>query len=178
MDDPAVLPDVSLEGGGELCAFFRSHGATTFREAARIIRGWPYFWPDPKPASIAQCLELQGGTCTEKHAVAAACAKELDLAVYKAVGIYPLDAALVEGVGPLLAARGIRALPALHCFLVYGRYRVDLTEGNCSGKTGPIDRFWSVKTFAPLPAQAELDEWLDLRRRCAEILRLSVACQH
>ena len=37
----------------------------------------------------------------------------------------------------------------VHCFLVYDRLRVDLTEGNLNGKKGPIDHFLLTHHVAP-----------------------------
>jgi hypothetical protein len=36
----------------------------------------------------------------------------------------------------------------IHCFLVYGDYRVDLTEGNRNGKNQPIDDFLHTEPVA------------------------------
>jgi hypothetical protein len=50
----------------------------------------------------------------------------------------------------------------VHCFLVYDRFRVDLTEGNLNGKNGPIDDF--VFTARVAPDIAARDEYLLYRQ--------------
>ena len=44
----------------------------------------------------------------------------------------------------------------IHCFLVYDRFRVDLTEGNVNGKNGPIDELlFAVAVQANIQAKEE-----------------------
>ncbi|MCK7515680.1 MAG: hypothetical protein MZV70_74685 [Desulfobacterales bacterium] len=81
------------------------------------------------------------GTCTTKHAVIATLAAELGLPITRGVGIYAMTEAIVTGTDKILAEYGLPYVPMIHCFLEYGNYRVDLTEGNRNGKNRPIDDF-------------------------------------
>jgi hypothetical protein len=49
--------------------------------------------------------------------------------------------ALVSGADKILIEYRLPDVPMIHCFLEYGEYRVDLTEGNRNGKNRPIDDF-------------------------------------
>ena len=69
---------------------------------------------------------------------------------------------LLKGVvGPIvddLNAFNLPYVPMLHCFLVYGDYRVDLTEANHNGKNRPIDQF--LHTEKVIPNISAKDEYL------------------
>ena len=96
------------------------------------------------------------GSCTTKHAVIATLAVELDLPVAKHIGIYAMTEAIVTGTDRILQQYGLPHLPMIHCFLVHGRYRVDLTEGNHNGKNRPIDEMLYTEAVTPtIPAKAE-----------------------
>jgi hypothetical protein len=56
---------------------------------------------------------------------------------------------LVTGAGRICKAYGLAAIPVVHCFLTYDRFRVDLTEGNLNGKNGPIDEFLFTRNVSP-----------------------------
>ena len=200
MDDIRVLPEFPLNPHGAICKIFLERGIKHLRQVAELIRNWPYGYPDSPLGSVLDCANLGYGTCTEKHAVVAACAMEMAVPVFKVVGIYPLDTRLVSGIAPILADFRVPFVPATHCFLIFREYRIDLTEGNCNGKNGPIDQYWQIHKVAPLPSQAELDalyadfiehdfrrfmpyaselglaDWRELKHRCTEQLKLSLAC--
>jgi len=89
------------------------------------------------------------GTCTTKHMAVGLLAQEMGLPVTKAVGIYPMTEGLVTGAGRICRTFGLPYIPVLHCFLVCGDRRVDLTEGNRNGKNGPIQGFLHTETVAP-----------------------------
>ena len=82
-------------------------------------------------------------------------AEESGLAITKNIGIYPMTEALVTGTGKILAKYDLPYVPMLHCFLEYGEYRVDLTEGNHNGKNGPIDDFLFTARVAPNISEGE-----------------------
>ena len=50
----------------------------------------------------------------------------------------------------------------VHCYLVYGQYRVDLSEGNNNGKNCPIDDF--LYTVRVEPNISAKDEYLLYRK--------------
>ena len=89
------------------------------------------------------------GTCTTKHAVIATLADELNLPVEKNIGIYAMTEEIVTGTNEILAKYSLPYVPMIHCFLVYGEYRVDLSEGNNNGKNRSIEDFLFTRQVEP-----------------------------
>jgi len=148
MDPVDALPDSALAGGGSLSREFQAMGVATFREACRRVRQMPYGYNPDRDDPLA--LFHDGyGTCTTKHMAVGLLARELGLPVGKAIGIYPMTEALVTGAGRICRDFGLPYIPVLHCFLVSGDRRVDLTEGNRNGKNGPIRDFLYTEAVAP-----------------------------
>ncbi len=102
------------------------------------------------------------GTCTTKHAVIATLAQELDLPIVKSVGIYAMTEEIVTGTDKILTKYRLPYVPMIHCFLVYGEYRVDLSEGNNNGKNRPIEDFLFTEQVEPNISAK--DEYLLYRR--------------
>jgi hypothetical protein len=102
------------------------------------------------------------GSCTTKHAVIATLAAESGLPIEKAVGIYAMTEEIVKGAGKILDTFGLPYVPMLHCFLVYGDHRVDLTEGNHNGKKRSIEDFLYTKKV--IPNISAKDEYLLYRK--------------
>jgi hypothetical protein len=73
----------------------------------------------------------------------------LDLPINKSIGIYPMTEALVTGTNKILKAYDLPYIPMIHCFLVLGDYRVDLTEGNQNGKNQPVDTLFYTERVEP-----------------------------
>jgi hypothetical protein len=73
---------------------------------------------------------------------------------------------LVAGTEAILAKYHLPYVPMLHCFLVSGDTRVDLTEGNSNGKKRAIDTFlFSQQVAANISAK---DEYLLYRKVLAD----------
>ena len=98
------------------------------------------------------------GSCTTKHAVIATLAEDLALPIVKNIGIYGMTEDIVTGTKDILNTFNLPYVPMLHCFLVYGDYRVDLTQGNLNGKNRPIDEF--LHTEKVIPNISAKDEYL------------------
>ena len=81
------------------------------------------------------------GSCTSKHAVIAGLAQELNIPLYKHVCVYKFTEEITTGVNEILNKYGIPYVPMAHCFLVYEKFKFDLTEGNNNGKKKPIDEY-------------------------------------
>jgi hypothetical protein len=74
--------------------------------------------------------------------------------------------AIVTGADKILTEYGLPYVPMIHCFLEYGNYRVDLTEGNRNGKNRPIDDFlYTNRVAATISAK---DEYMIYRRALSE----------
>jgi len=57
----------------------------------------------------------------------------------------------------------------IHCFLEYGDYRVDLTQGNRNGKNRPIDDFlYTDRVEATISAK---DEYMIYRNALSELVQ-------
>jgi hypothetical protein len=69
---------------------------------------------------------------------------------------------MVTGTVKILDQYKLPYVPMLHCFLVYGEYRVDLTKGNNNGKKGSIEDF--LYTEKVIPKISAKDEYLLYRR--------------
>jgi hypothetical protein len=201
MDPITVLPRTLLSVTGPVSTSFSNLGILHFRNAAAYVRDLPYGFNETQN-DILIALKDGFGTCVSKHALIGALAREIGLPVYKTVGLYPLDESVTEGVGGLLKKLHLPFVPAIHCFLSYGKYRIDLTEGNCNGKKRQIEEFFFTRIVTPLMKEEEearlYDRWCeslladggplssggarleDVRRalrQATEILRTNHACQ-
>ncbi|MFX0027412.1 MAG: hypothetical protein ACFE8M_13500, partial [Candidatus Hermodarchaeota archaeon] len=98
------------------------------------------------------------GTCTSKHAVIAGLAEELNIPLFKHVGVYKFTEEISTGVNTILEKYDIPYVPMVHCFLIYKEYRFDLTEGNCNGKNNSIEEFIHEEKVEPFISRK--DEYL------------------
>ena len=155
-DIVAALPDRAIPPGHPVGDAFRARGVLTFRDACRWVHALPY-GRNPTTGSVLAPLADGCGTCVTKHGVIARLAEELSLDVYKHVGFYRLNDAIVTGVEALLAPYGLSFIPQMHCFLEHDGRRVDLTEGNRHGKNQTIDAFDFIVRVGPEPAPGEMD---------------------
>jgi hypothetical protein len=140
VDSLNCFPETRITGNGEVSKIVTGRGVTTFRDAARYIFEMPYGYNSSKENGLI-LFEENRGSCTTKHAAFVMLAEELGIPVFKHIGIYAMTEEIVTGTGEICTKYGLPFIPMLHCFLVYGEYRVDLTEGNNNGKNCPIDDF-------------------------------------
>lgn len=92
----------------------------------------------------------------------AALAEELDIPLYKHVGVYKFTEQITNGMNRILEKYKIPYAPMVHCFLVYKNYRFDLTEGNKNGKKASIEEFIHTEKVNPFITTKE--EYLLLKR--------------
>jgi hypothetical protein len=140
MDGITVLPNKEITAGAEISDRFLALGIDSFHSACRYVHELPYGYNSDRDELMILFKENMG-TCTTKHAVIATLAAELSLPVAKHVGIYAMTEQIATGTNEILEAFGLPYVPMLHCFLVSGDRRVDLTEGNRNGKNCAIDEF-------------------------------------
>ena len=148
MDKLTVFPDLPLSHVGIVSSEFLSLGITRFIDACRYVHELPYGYNTDRDDLMILFKENMG-TCTTKHAVIATLAKELHLAIEKDIGIYAMTEEIVTGTDAILAKYNLPYVPMVHCFLVYDKYRVDLSEGNNNGKNCPIDDFLYTERVEP-----------------------------
>jgi len=142
-------------------------GIQSVHEACRYVYGLPYGYNSDRDDLMILFKEKMG-TCTTKHAVIASLAAELGLPITRAVGVYPMTEAIVTGTDNILAEYGLPYVPMIYCFLEYGDYRVDLTEGNRNGKNRPIDDFlYTDRVEATISAK---DEYMIYRKALSDVI--------
>lgn len=148
MDPIEQLPDKEISEIGPVSSRFRAAGLKTFFEACHHVHRMPYGYNSCRDDPLI--LFKEGfGSCTTKHMAVGLLAKEIGLPVDKCIGIYPMTELLVTGADRICREYSLAAIPVGHCFLVYNRFRVDLTEGNLNGKNGPVDDFLFTRVVPP-----------------------------
>ena len=167
MDNLIVFPDKDITKAGIISVEFQSMGIRSFLEACRYVNELPYGYNSDRDDLMILFKEKMG-TCTTKHAVIATLAAELGLPITRGVGIYAMTETIVTGTDKILTEYGLPYVPMIHCFLEYGNYRVDLTEGNRNGKNRPIDDFlYTDRVAAAISAK---DEYMIYRRALNEVI--------
>lgn len=157
MDTFKVFPDNIITDSGPVSREFLNLDIGTFTAACRFVHELPYGYNSDRD-DLMILFKERFGSCTTKHAVIATLAEELGLPIHKAVGIYAMNEEIVAGADAILKKYGLPYLPMLHCFLVYGDHRVDLTEGNRNGKKRSIEEF--LHTEKVIPNISKKDEYL------------------
>ncbi len=165
MDKLTVFPDGPISGSGVISQKFLELDIHSFQDACRYVHHLPYGYNSDKDDLMILFKEAMG-TCTTKHAVIGTLAAELDIPIEKNIGIYRMTEKIVTGTDAILKKYALPYFPMLHCFLVYDRYRVDLTEGNNNGKNCAIDEF--LHTEKVIPNIAGKDEYLLYRKALKE----------
>jgi len=157
MDPYTVFPNPVISKKGIISEKFLSLNIKTFLDACVYVHELPYGYNSTMD-DILILFKEGYGSCTTKHAVIAALAEELNIPVYKTVGIYAMKEEIVTGTHRILEKYHLPYLPMNHCFLVFGSYRVDLTEGNDNGKNHAIEEFlFTEKVISNI---SEKDEYL------------------
>jgi hypothetical protein len=155
MDTYSIFPETPITPSGVVATQFLGMGIDTFLNACGYVQELPYGYNSDRD-DIMILFKEKMGSCTTKHAVIATLAVELGLPVEKYIGIYAMTEAIVTGTGRILDTYQLPYLPMIHCFLGYGQYRVDLTDGNANGKNRSITNFLHTESVIPnIPAKAE-----------------------
>ena len=97
-----------------------------FRLAADYVRDLPYGRNSDR-SDWGLVLAESRGTCSTKHALLAALAREHDAEVELRLGVYLMDGTNTPGVAGVLDTHGLAGLPEAHCYLAYRGGRVDVT---------------------------------------------------
>ena len=167
MNPYKVFPDKTITEAGPITKTFLSLGIGSFQEACQYVHGLPYGYNSDRDDLMILFKEKMG-TCTTKHAVIATLAAELGLPITRGVGIYAMTETIVTGTDKILTEYSLPYAPMIHCFLEYGNYRVDLTEGNRNGKNRPIDNFlYTDRVAATISAK---DEYMIYRKALSEVI--------
>lgn len=155
------LPDGEIKPRGTISEKFLDLGISSFKEACIYVRNQKYGYNSDYDDKMIFFKENKG-TCTTKHGVIAALAEELEIPIYKYVGIYKFTEEISNGANNILRKYNIPYVPMIHCFLVYDDYQFDLTEGNNNGKKTSIDQF--IHTQKVTPFISKKDEYFILKK--------------
>jgi len=145
MESWPVLPAAPLAATGPHPEALQRAGCESYRSAARYLHELPYGRNSDR-ADFRLVLSEKRGTCSTKHALLAAVAREQGLSVQLAIGIYDMTEANTPGVGRILAAHGLASLPEAHCYLRYAGHRVDVTRSHIFPQAPiVIHEEWSIE---------------------------------
>lgn len=111
---------------GPLNQAFIEKNVHTFANAVDWVHQRPY-GRGPNRADWRSVLALGRGTCSTKHALVAALAKECLVPVSLMMGIYMMDEHNTPGIESALVPGGFDAIPEAHCYLKYQGQRIDIT---------------------------------------------------
>lgn len=148
MNPISVLPNADISSQGTISKLLMQKGLQTFQDACGYVKAMSY-GTNAEVSDSCILFEDGYGNCFTKHGAIARLAEELNLPVYKNLGFYRLNDEIVTGINSILAPYGLSFIPQIHCFLEYGNYRVDLTEGNCHGKNKTIEDYDFVIRIQP-----------------------------
>ncbi|CAA9515393.1 MAG: hypothetical protein AVDCRST_MAG12-3445 [uncultured Rubrobacteraceae bacterium] len=122
-----ALANFSLHPDGEVASGFVAQDLEDFHAAVRHVRDLPYGRNSDR-SDYRLVLGEARGTCSTKHALLAALAREHGAPVELRLGVYLMDGRNTPGVGPVLLRHGLSALPEAHCYLACRGVRVDVTR--------------------------------------------------
>ena len=167
MDSYDKLPDAEIKPVGEISKVFLNLGIKSFKEAIDFVHKSEYGYNSNADDKMIFFKEKMG-TCTTKHATIAGLAEELNIPLYKHVGIYKFTEEISTGTNEILKKYNVPYVPMAHCFLVYNDHRFDLTEGNCNGKNTTIESFIHEEQVDPFISRK--DEYLLLKKVLKELI--------
>lgn len=157
MDSYDKLPNAPIIPSGEISRKFLELGIESFKEACNYVHNIDYGYNTNYDDKMIFFKENKG-TCTTKHGVIAGLAEELDIPLFKHVGVYKFTEEISTDANEILEKYEIPFVPMAHCFLVYKDFRFDLTEGNCNGKNTSIEEFMHEEKVDPFITRK--DEYL------------------
>lgn len=161
MDSYDKLPEKAITETGKISNKFLELGITSFKDACLYLHNLPYGYNSNYDDELILFKESKG-TCTSKHAIAAALAQELNIPLFKKIGIYKFTEEISWGAEKITEKYGIPYVPMIHCFLVYKEFQFDLTEGNQNGKKTSIENFIHTEKVKPFISKKK--EYLIFRK--------------
>lgn len=146
MDALPTGAENSLTSDGEISRLARSHGLGTFADAVHHVRSLPYGRISDR-SDYRLVLGEGRGTCSTKHALLAALARENALAVSLILSVYEMTDTNTPGIGDALSKQGLLSIPEAHCYLRTGYGVIDATTEGPSD--GAERRFLHEETISP-----------------------------
>jgi len=151
---------------GEVSRLAGSHGLNTFAAAVYHVQNLPYGRTTER-SDYRLVLSEGRGTCSSKHALLAALARENGLAVHLILGVYEMTEANTPGIGGELSKHGLPSIPEAHCYLLVRDGVIDVTmpEGSPSGAERRFLREEAISpedisTYKTAVHRRVLDDWL------------------
>jgi hypothetical protein len=120
------LPYVILKRCGPISAAFIQRGLTTFGAAARYVQCLPYS-RNSDGEKYLLVLSENRGTCSTKHALVAALAREQQVKIDLLCVIFAMTANNFPLIKEVLHKYKLLSLPEAHCYLRYHDRVFDLT---------------------------------------------------
>jgi len=96
MDSYAKLPDAEIKPMGEISKKFIELGITSFKDACMYVHDSKYGYNSNYDDKMIFFKENMG-SCTMKHATIAGLAEELQIPLYKYVGVYKFTEDITTG---------------------------------------------------------------------------------
>jgi len=98
----------------------------------QVLRGIPY-GRNTHRNDLSLVLTENKGTCSSKHALLKAIAREQNIAAVQLIlCIYKMQLSNTPGIGKHIEKSGLTYIPEAHCYLRIEDMRVDLTNANSS----------------------------------------------
>jgi len=140
--------DFPIAGAGPLSQACQLRGYRRFAEVAEAVRMMPY-GRVRDPQDVLTILQDQKGTCSAKHRFLAALAHECGhTEVLLMLGLYEMSDQNTPGVGPVLQAECLTAVPEAHCYLMREGQRYDFT-GLPAGTVSPFASLVEERAISP-----------------------------
>jgi hypothetical protein len=143
----SALPDAVLKNVGEVSAAFLARDIAGYQTAGCYVHQLPY-GRNTDRANFQMVLSEGQGTCSTKHALLAALAREQRLPITLTLGIYEMHERNTPGVGLVLGKYDLPFIPEAHCYLTYEGARIDVTRSGVDS-VEPITRFLYEETINP-----------------------------
>ncbi len=150
-----VVPQVQLDPNGELGVLAHAEGFADLRALAEWLRALPYGYArSDTPTTV---FVDRVGTCEQKHRCFVAAANEAGVGAEWVWGWYQLGADIVAEVAGVLARHAVSYVPMMHCIvsMADGSW-LDLTDGNCDGKTRRPDQYDEFHQVSPWADHGEV----------------------
>jgi hypothetical protein len=125
------LAAIEIPSAGPVASAFVSLGITRFGHAVEYVAALPY-GRNSDGQQFRLVLSERRGTCSTKHALLAELVTELNLPLDLMLGIFEMGEANTPGVGGVLQAHRLDAIPEAHCYLRSGADRIDATSAAAS----------------------------------------------
>lgn len=120
------LPDAPLNQGGSLQKQFLKKGCHSYRDAIVYVKKLTYGRTSDR-GNYQQVLKEKRGTCSGKHALLAALARELSIPHQLVLGIFLLDKQNMPQIHAILEKYDLPAIPEAHSFLEFSGKTLDVT---------------------------------------------------